>query len=567
MDRSKPDEHSPRAQPARPERDSPFHPTRVYDGIQRFRERIRVIRDDHTGRLGVLPGDDQTITDGPNPSTVAVLPPIYPEWLGDRSFLDVHGVRFPYITGAMANGIATPALVVAMARAEMLGFHGCAGLGLGHIRDALGKIKTEIGDTRLAWGANLIHTPNEPDLEKATVELFLAEGVRRISTSAFMALSPNIVWYSCKGLRSLPDGAIARTHHIFAKISRPEVAESFMLPPPAAMLEQLVRDGRLTAGEAELGRHVPVAEDITAESDSGGHTDNRPLAPLLATLLDLRDGITHSQRYRNRIRIGAAGGIGTPTAVAAAFSMGAAYCLTGSINQSSVEAGVADDAKQMLAQAGIADVVMAPAADMFEQGIKLQVLRRGTMFATRAAQLFQSYRDHASLEAIPAEQRAKLEQHVFRMPIESVWEETRSFWERRDLGQVSKALADPKHRMALVYRWYLGNASRWAITGERERAVDYQLWCSPAMGAFNTWVRGSFLEHPENRQVVQIAQNLLEGAACITRAQQLRSFGVDVPPGAFLFKPRPLVTHASEVAEQERRVSTPSTLSAPRESE
>src|SRR5262249_19118842 len=56
------------------------------------------------------------------------LPPLYPEWLGDRSFAEAHGIRFPYATGSMANGIATPRLVIAVARAGMLGFYGAAGL-------------------------------------------------------------------------------------------------------------------------------------------------------------------------------------------------------------------------------------------------------------------------------------------------------------------------------------------------------------------------------------------------------------------------------------------------------
>jgi hypothetical protein len=59
---------------------------------------------------------------------IAVLPALYPEWLGDRSFTEAHGLRFPYVAGAMANGIATPELVVALARSGMLGFFGAAGL-------------------------------------------------------------------------------------------------------------------------------------------------------------------------------------------------------------------------------------------------------------------------------------------------------------------------------------------------------------------------------------------------------------------------------------------------------
>jgi 3-methyladenine DNA glycosylase Mpg len=60
------------------------------------------------------------------------------------------------------------------------------------------------------------------------------------------------------------------------------------------------------------------------------------------------------------------------------------------------------------------------------------------------------------------------------------------------------------------------------------------------MGAFNTWVAGSFLAAPEARTAVQVARNLLEGAAVVTRAQQLRSYGVAVPTEAFDFRPREL---------------------------
>ncbi len=60
------------------------------------------------------------------------------------------------------------------------------------------------------------------------------------------------------------------------------------------------------------------------------------------------------------------------------------------------------------------------------------------------------------------------------------------------------------------------------------------------MGAFNRWVAGSFLAEAKNRTVVQIALNLLEGAAVITRAGQLRSYGLPVSAAAFQFRPRPL---------------------------
>jgi PfaD family protein len=177
---------------------------------------------------------------------------------------------------------------------------------------------------------------------------------------------------------------------------------------------------------------------------------------------------------------------------------------------------------------------------MFELGVKLQVLKRGTMFAGRAQRLYDAYVGHASLDEIAPADRARLEKEVLGKSIDDVWAETRAFWEKRDAHEVAKADANPKHKMALCFRWYLGLSSRWAIVGDPSRKLDYQIWCGPAMGAFNDWVKGSFLEPVEARTAVQIALNLLEGAAVITRAQTLRSCGVAVPPEAFRFAPRPL---------------------------
>jgi PfaD family protein len=183
---------------------------------------------------------------------------------------------------------------------------------------------------------------------------------------------------------------------------------------------------------------------------------------------------------------------------------------------------------------------MAPSADMFELGVKVQVLQRGTMFGVRAQQLYDLYRKYPSLEAIPPAEKTKLERDLLQASVEEIWAGTAAFFKERNPAELAKAKADPKHQMALVFRWYLGLSSKWAIAGDPTRLMDFQIWCGPAMGSFNRWVKGSFLEAPENRTVVQIARNLIEGAAAITRAQQLRSYGVPVPAAAFSYVPRPL---------------------------
>ena len=470
---------------------------------------------------------------------IGSLPPLFPEWLGDRSFSQSHGTRFPYAGGAMANGIATVSMVRELALGGCLGFFGAAGLSPARVESCVASLASDLSD-RHPWGANLIHSPSEPALEDHICEIFLRQGVQRVEASAYMALTPAVVRFAASGLTIKPDGSVLRARRLIAKVSREEVARRFLEPPPADVLAALVQRGQLSAAEARIAAEIPIAEDITAEADSGGHTDNRPLTALLPSLIKLRDHIAAQRAYTRPIHIGAAGGIGTPTAVAAAFALGASYVQTGSVNQSCVESGLHASGRAMLAQAGMADVIMAPAADMFEMGVDVQVLRRGSLFAVRARKLYELYRNYASLEDIPALEREKLERVQLRATLDEAWASTRAFWMGRDAHQVERAERDAKHRMALVFRAYLGLSSRWAIDGIGARSSDYQIWCGPAMGAFNTWVKGSFLEACENRSVVQVARNLMEGAAAVTRAQQLRSYGVVLPANAFDFRPRPL---------------------------
>jgi PfaD family protein len=523
----------------RPGSQSPvFEPVELGRLLAQIREPVHVVRDVARARIGLAAGGAVTTTAAHGDSPLlATLPAIYPEWLGDRSFCEAHGVRFPYVAGEMANGITTTRMCIAMAEAGMVGFFGAGGLGYPRVEEAVDELVAKLGN-RLPWGVNLIHSPNEAALENRVADLLLRKGVPIISASAFMGLTPAIVRCAAAGLHLDANGRIVRKHRIFAKISRREVAIRFMSPAPADMLRALVAQNLLTQSEADLAAKVPVAEDITVEADSGGHTDNQLLVALFPTIMALRDELVLQHGYERPIRVGAAGGLGTPGSLAAAFSMGAAYVVTGSVNQAAVESGLSDAGKTMLAEADVADVIMAPAADMFELGVNVQVLKRGTMFCVRSSKLYEAWHSNASLEAIPPELKTKLERDVLHATFDEIWAETRGFWQKRDAAEVVRAEADPKHRMALVFRWYLGKASKWAIDGEVSRRADYQIWSGPAMGAFNRWAAGSFLAEPKNRSVVQIALNLLEGAAVITRAGQLRGFGLPFSSASFQFRPR-----------------------------
>jgi PfaD family protein len=476
------------------------------------------------GRLA-LDGDGSAHAPG---ARRAFLPALRLEDLGDPTFRADHGLRFAYAAGAMANGIGSADIVEAMSRAGMVAFFGAAGLPLSAVEAAVTRVRRNLGER--PFGFNLIHSPSEPALENAVVDLYLRHGVRLVEASAYLDLTLPVVRYRTHGIHAGPDGRVVTPNRVVAKVSRVEVASKFFAPPPAKLLQELVRQGHLTAAQADLATRIPVAQDLTAEADSGGHTDNRPAITLLPTMLALRDRLQAQYGYDRPLRVGAAGGIATPASAAAAFVMGAAYVLTGSVNQACVESGSSDAVREMLAQAEQADTIMAPAADMFEMGIKVQVLKRGTMFPMRAARLYELYRAHGGLDELPAAERAALEKNLFRAPLDEIWRQTRAFFEQRDPSQLPRAEREPKHKMALVFRWYLGQSSRWANAGEPTRKLDYQVWCGPAMGAFNEWAKGSFLEQPRNRRVVTVALNILYGAAVLLRLHLLRCQGLSLPP-------------------------------------
>jgi trans-AT polyketide synthase, acyltransferase and oxidoreductase domains len=480
---------------------------------------------------------DPEIAHQGQPEILAHVPPVSIKQLGDPSFLSVHQVNYPYAAGAMAGGIASEELVIALGKAKILSTFGAGGLSPARVEAAILKIQQALPNGGYAF--NLLHSPSEPAIERSAVDLYLKYNVRTVEASAFLDLTANIVYYRAAGLSLNSENQIEIKNKVIAKISRREVATKFLQPAPEKLLRALVAQNLISEQQATLAAQVPMADDITVEADSGGHTDNRPLVCLLPSILELRNQIQAQYHYPHPPRVGAAGGIGTPQSALAAFMMGAAYVVTGSINQSCLEAGTSEHTKQLLAQAEMPDVMMAPAADMFEMGVKLQVLKRGTLFPLRSQKLFELYKTYNSIADIPVVERDKLEQQIFRRSLDSVWEETVAYLAKRNPDKIAKAENNPKLKMALIFRWYLGLSSRWSNSGEKEREIDYQIWCGPAMGSFNDWVRNSYLCESSNRRVVDVALHILTGTAFLYRIQSLKMQGLQLPALCCDYSPQP----------------------------
>ena len=466
--------------------------------------------------------------DQPNSEESAIEIPAVPiETLGDPDFRKTYGVRCAFYAGAMANGIASIEMVIALGKAGLMGSFGAAGMVRSKLEATVDQIQAELPNGPYAF--NLIHSPNEEALERNAVEVYLQKGVHVVEASAYLDLTPSIVYYRSAGLRKSADGSVEISNRVIAKLSRSEVAIKFLQPAPSIILDKLVAENMITREQADLALRVPMADDITVEGDSGGHTDNRPLICLLPTMIALRDQIQEKYNYTTQVRIGAGGGISTPASVLGAFMMGAAFVVTGSVNQACIEAGASPHTRKLLAEAGMADVAMAPSADMFEMGVKVQVLKRGTLFPMRALKLYEIYNRYESIDQIPSDERIKLEKQVFQRELESIWQDTVKFFSKRDPAQIERANNNPKRKMALIFRWYLGLSSRWSNSGDPAREMDYQIWCGPSIGSFNDWTRTTYLAEYPKRRIVDVTLHLFTGAAYQYRVQLLKLNGFHVP--------------------------------------
>ncbi|EGD48843.1 malonyl CoA-acyl carrier protein transacylase [Ruminiclostridium papyrosolvens DSM 2782] len=429
--------------------------------------------------------------------------------LGDAGFKKDYNLKYVYLTGAMYRGIASKEMVVSMGKAGMMGFFGTGGLKLNQIEEAIKYIQKELSGGQ-AYGMNLLHNPNNPEKEEDIADLYIKYRVKNVEASAYMSITPALIKYRVQGLRRNPDGTVSGSNRIIAKVSRPEIAEIFLSPAPERIVDKMVQENRITREQAELLEEIPVADDLCVEADSGGHTDGGVAYALMPAMTKLRDEMTNRYGYRKKVRVGAAGGIGTPAAAAAAFILGADFILTGSVNQCTVEAGTSEAVKDLLQQMNVQDTEYTPAGDMFEIGAKVQVLRRGVFFPARANKLYELYRQYNSLDEIDEKNKKQIQKKYFKRSFEEIYEEVKQYCLPQEIENAER---NQKQKMALIFRWYFGYATDLALNGTSGQQVDYQVLCGPALGAFNQWVKGTPLENWRNRHVDQIGEKLMNDTA------------------------------------------------------
>ncbi|GGB95737.1 ACP S-malonyltransferase [Pseudoduganella buxea] len=442
-------------------------------------------------------------------------PPRAPSGRLGTAFCAHHGVRLPYVAGSMYRGIASVPLIARMSRAGLLSFFGTGGLSPDDVRQAIAAIHAESGRSA-PFGMNLLATPTRPELEQAMVELFLEHGIEYLEASAFTQVAACIVQFRFRGA-GMRGGRAQAVNHVFAKVSRLELARQFLAPPAEELLQRLLLQGRLNADEVAAARRLPVCSDLCIEADSGGHTDSGVALTLLPAIRRVRDELSRTAALDDVVRLGAAGGIGTPEAIAAAFALGAQFVVAGSIHQCTPQAGTSPLAKDMLADMGIHDTAYAPAGDLFGTGARVQVVKRGTLFAARANQLYQAYRTFDGIGSLPGRTRDTIERFM-GASLDDVWTLSQARLASRP-AELAHLQRNEKARMARVFKWYFSRSIAAAMDGTVAEKANFQIHSGSAMGAFNAFAANTGLAGWQERHVDVLAQALMEQAEHQWRSQ------------------------------------------------
>jgi trans-AT polyketide synthase, acyltransferase and oxidoreductase domains len=393
--------------------------------------------------------------------------------LGDPGFARAHGTRLAYAVGGLPLGITSPALVARLAGDGLLGFLGTAGLDLERVEDDVRRLRAEL-PAGAPWGVSVARDPHRPAVAPRTIERLLELGVDRLEVTGYAEAAPELVRYRLAG--GAPNRLLARVGDVGA-------AAAFLGPPPPQTVQMLYERGVIDEEQARRAAGITMADDVCVDAAA-------PDAPPLATELTLLPAVARCRAgLAAPVRVGVAGALGTPAAVAAAFALGADFVLTGPLNQCSPEAGLGDRAKDMLAAAGPDDFTTAPAG---VDGQRERVLRRGTFFPARAEKLHTL--DHCGAAPDPAE-RERIERQFLLRGLDEVAAAA-------DAGPLQAAL-----------RFYLADALRRACAGDEAERLNYRIVGGPEVGEFNEAVRGTPLEPWSARHVDDIARHLMDGAA------------------------------------------------------
>lgn len=422
-----------------------------------------------------------------------------------NQFCNKYGLKYPFVGGSMDHGISGKQLVSEMAKAGCLAFLSSTGLTFDQIHEEILETR-EMLTSKQFFGVNISYNPGNWIREDRMANLLIELDVPVVEASSYLTLTKELVKYKVSGLFKDENGEISSSHRVIAKVTRPDIAELFLLPIPNDLLKKLRDAGEITEEQFHMGAEISVADDICVVGDQAGPTDNSNLLSCFPVIKQWKEENQKTNPWLSRCNLGVAGGIGTKDAVKAVFTLGADFILAGSVLLCTPESEISDSCKEVLKGLQVHDTQLLSSPDLFGLVTRQRVVRKGLFFPARANHLYELYRSNRGVGDLSVNEKRKLETKYFNYKIEDI---LRDFNNQTNCDDRESSGQNEKSEMAILFKWYMEKAILSAKGGNQEERMNYCIKCSSALGALNQQLKGTALEDWKKRNVAKIVEFLM----------------------------------------------------------
>lgn len=283
-----------------------FDPESLADLALSPREPVHVITDATRSMIGAAVGGVVAPSFHENDyHVVGTLHGLYPEWLGDRSFTEIHRVRFPVITT-----VTDTFVVNELANADILSFYETAERTKERMTHDVGELVRTLA-LRTNWGVTFEHRDADGEIANLLTKL----DVPHVLLRGFPEPSPAVVRLAVIGMHTGPDGKLQRRTHLHVIANDLASAKAFMSPPSDDLLDELVATHQISEIEARLAQHTPITHDITVAGDD----------TLYERARRCEQHMRSKHIYAYPVRLGLIGSTATPQSLTQAFAVGASF--------------------------------------------------------------------------------------------------------------------------------------------------------------------------------------------------------------------------------------------------
>ncbi|MCO4784209.1 MAG: 1-acyl-sn-glycerol-3-phosphate acyltransferase [Candidatus Cloacimonetes bacterium] len=406
-----------------------------------------------------------------------------PKHLGSTGFKKLFGLDYAYFVSGLPSYTHGRGMLQNLFENGMLGFFNLDGLTFNEKEESLNMLNQH--DFRFGVEIHLDDFDEEED--KKLITLLMAQNIKYLLVKSCSKISEPLIRFKSK------EGNL-----LIAKVSHPDQCVA------------------LSSGKKDVFSAFLIDGSFVSSQDT-------------RSILSLMPSIKSLLNEKN-IYLGVTGDLGTPDALAAAFAMGADFVSTSSINLLSNDVSGADSYKECIKKVRFQDVSLVSSFESFESGAKTRALNFGTRFVAVSTKIGSWFFERRSIDTLEDSEVKYLEEKVFGSSITQTLLDAKAFFEFRNPSLIEAASNNSRISLAMLIRYYLEMGHLWAIEGNDNKKIDYNIKCGLDLASFNQWRQGTIFEDDQKLSVVQIALNLMMGAQFEARKQFLKSQGIEISP-------------------------------------